>query len=459
MLRTTKQSGMAMVLALVLVAIFASLAIAFAAGTDFNARQSSSLADVCGARLQAESGVSYFVSLFSQNTFPPTADSGQALSDAVASCLSDNLDGSGNLAGQSVSYDGNTISVPEILVNGTDQGFSAHLSLEGNENVRLVVTGRDGTVSRTVRIDLGLIPDASAVFGYGVASRGRIAMWGGAEILGVNDPVEGSVLSALPSGEAISMRGRCTVDGDLSASGSSSYVSFRGNNNSVGGTSDMNEILTEHVHLGVPDPDFPEVDTSAFEPFATTVIDASWGNLNGGTYNNVRIAAETDPQFGNNVTINGVIYIESPNVVVFKSDCVINGVVITETGTGNSSCTIEFRSTVTANSVETLPDTPEFADLKLLTGTFLIAPGFEVHFKGQANSFNGAMAADKVDMWGHTSLTAKGFVIGLSDKDLTLHGNATINIDQDGVDDTPAGFNLPMVLFPLMDTYVETTGQ
>jgi len=447
-----RRPGFAHIIALAMLVVFCTLAVGLVATTDSAMRQSANARHTMDARLAAESGMGYLLREFAEIRLP-TSTTEQTFVQELHAYLSEALDGTPNLGGQVVSCDACGVYVPSIEA-GQGKTFSAHVSpLAYDGTCRLWVTGRAGQVTRTVAMDLMLSPRPAAIFGFGVASRGPIALWGHAEILGVNEPDEASVLSTYMAGTAIDVHGHVTVDGDASLTADIDAFELKGQNNSIGGASDPDEILDHHVHADVDEPEFPEVDPSIFEPFATEEI--SDKKANKATYTNIRIKANSDTQFGNDCVINGVVFIEAPNDITFKSDCVINGVIATEEGTGDSSCQITFKSKVTSNPVETLPDTPEFHDLRQLTGTFLLAPGFGVNFKGQGSSVNGCVAADKIDMWGHSSLTAKGYVINLSARELTMHGNCDIRIDQEGADDTPAGFSCPIGLALIPDTYRE----
>jgi len=208
-------------------------------------------------------------------------------------------------------------------------------------------------------------------------------------------------------------------------------------------------------------PDFPSFDTSGLAALATGgVIDASTPiNEVGQVFNNVRIAAGTNPVFAKDVSLNGVIYVEAPNIVQFEAKATINGLIATEeSGLPLESCQLRFAGRVEASGVDTLPDTPEFTLVKEQTGTFIAAPGFGVTFSGNFSAINGCIAADQLTFTGTAEGTVRGSVIGLKDELTDVGGNVGIYVDRTNADENPAGFVNSLGMVPLPDTYAEVVG-
>src|ERR1051325_2477999 len=113
------------------------------------------------------------------------------------------------------------------------------------------------------------------------------------------------------------------VSGDISITNPNGNVTTSG---SVGGSSDSNDIQTNHVHKGVDEPEFPTVDTSMFIPYATNLYTPGKG-----TYSNIRIPPNTNPSFNGGAVLKGVIYIQQPNQVTFNGNASIQGVIVTDT--------------------------------------------------------------------------------------------------------------------------------
>ena len=97
----------------------------------------------------------------------------------------------------------------------------------------------------------------------------------------------------------IEIGGHASIAGDLYVVGQdASAVSLNGNGLSVGGTSDIDEIIEDHLHVTTEDPGFPEVDTSGFAGFATNVVDANTDFSGGQVFTNIRCRSTPPPSTG-----------------------------------------------------------------------------------------------------------------------------------------------------------------
>ena len=135
-------------------------------------------------------------------------------------------------------------------------------------------------------------------------------------------------------------------------------------NISIGGSS-ISTVWQQFVHTGVSEPEFPTIDPSVYEPYATNIIN---GNPSGKNFSNIRIKANTNPSFAGNTTIKGVMFIETPNRIRFTGNCTIQGVIVVQANpTGDlSSNQLSFTGNVNASGPETLP--ASYGDLRTLTG-------------------------------------------------------------------------------------------
>ncbi|MCP4377526.1 MAG: hypothetical protein GY794_15285, partial [bacterium] len=224
---------------------------------------------------------------------------------------------------------------------------------------------------------------------------------------------------------------------------------------------DTDEILASHTHLSQTEPDFPEFDLSPFPGLTTDVVDSSTRTSGNVTFNNIHILPNTNPTFNGNVVLNGIVYIEAPNNVKFNGNLVINGFVVTSDGgslplSGNQ---ITFNGNVSVPGVDALADTEEFAAVKEMKGTSILAPGFGVTFKGNNGEINGLVAADQLTFQGNTSLGGNltGMILGLADYPMELKGNTkiTINRPDDGI--VPAGFKYTTSFGVVTNSYAEST--
>jgi len=452
---TLQPRGFASVLALILLATFASLATVFACGANMNLKTVTNQVEGNQTRLEAESGMAYLSYVLQQTSLPAGATWQDALDD-LAAALQSSLNGTANVDGQEVSYSGSVISVPQIET-GNGNGFTATLSLNVDDTIRLRVTGYGAGSTYQAQMDFSVSAARSGALDYGVASRGKITMVGNAKILGANEPAEGNVLSATYSDlEAVSLTGNCCLAGDLFIANPDAHVSLTGNV-TIGGESQWSGDIEDHVHIGVGDVTFPEADPSIFEPFATNIVDASTPTSGNRAFSNIRILANTNPTFAGNITLKGVVFIETPNRVKFSGNLHLTGVVVTQdAGDDNlSSNYIKFSGNTSTLGVESLPDLPEYAARRELPGTFLVAPGFSTQFTGNFGTVNGAMAADEFKFTGNAGGVVHGPIINWGDTEFKLTGNANLTIDRDGSPGLPAGFMGSSMPVALPETYQE----
>lgn len=446
--------GIASVLAIVMLAILFTLALSIAAVSNQNEIQAANQSRAEAARMQAEGGLSFLLQRLSGVSLPHGSQ-GAAVLAAVGNSLAAQLNGTNNLAGATVTNSGGTVTVPLIVTDAAaGRGFSATLSMDSNTVLRLRVTGTSGGANRTARICLNAITGRSAAFNYGVAARGPIQMKGNAQLLGVNQNNEADLFTAAYVDVAVSLFGSAVIEGDLSLSDPAGDVDLS-SNAVVGGETGADRW--DHVHKGVGNVEFPEVDPSVFEPFATTLVNSSNLNSLGNTLTNIRIAAGTNPTFNNDMVINGVVFVEVPNKVTFNGNLSLTGVIVTQDAGHNNTSNnlIKFNGTSNAAGVESLPDTPEFAALKAMPGSFILAPGFEVNMSGNFGVAAGCMAAETFKFSGTTTGTVKGSIISYGTTTFLETGTAVINIDRSGGTSQPPGFTTRSLLVPDMDTYGE----
>jgi len=152
-----------------------------------------------------------------------------------------------------------------------------------------------------------------------------------------------------------------------------------------------------------------------------------------------------------------VTFIDTPNEVTFLGDLDVIGPIVTEDAGDDAldQNRLHFSGNTSTHGAEALPDEAQFAGLKELPGTFLLAPGFSAQFTGNFGTINGTMAADEFGFTGDATGTVHGWVINWGDTEFTMGGNASLTIDHEGLDEKPFGFKMPSILSPLPETYEE----
>jgi hypothetical protein len=436
--------------------VFSSLGLALATVTNLGLRKSDNHRAAADALLAAESGMSFMLHQLNTVRLPGTTTQETFVTN-LAEVLGKTLNGTGNLGNETVSGIGETFHVPGIKLE--EKLFWCRLTWVQKNRCRMITRGWGSGLSREIAIDLDLIPRQPRVFDYGLASRGKISIFGNAKIVGVNDPSEANVLSATRDNiEAIHVDGQAVISGDLSVTDIKNKIVITGSPSIAGSTDPA--VYCQHLHFGVDEPDFPELDTAPLVAFAKNVVDSTTDvTTSGQTFTNIRIAAGTNPIFAANTTINGAVYVEAPNIVRFEGGTTINGFVVTEDNSLNiETCQVFFSGHVDAIGVDALPDTEEFAAIKQQTGTFVVAPGFSVTFEGSFSTINGSIAADRLTFTGTAEGVIKGSVIGLEDRITKVGGNVEIQVDHRNSDPNPAGFVESFAFEPDANSYTELLG-
>jgi hypothetical protein len=388
---------------------------------------------------------------------------------------------------QSVSYNGNTVTIPAITLDGAT--FSATLTLIETEPVaklRLTVTGQSGIVTRDLSTQYAAAGTGRTIFDYAVASKGKVAFGSNSKLIDKDDANSADILAMQVVKDTIEVTGSAEVQGELMVTGGKKehlVTLGNGNNSIVHGVSDPDTIMNDYVHE-VPPPPFPEIDITEFtdEISTWTVIDSSTSKVNKNAknvpvgeinddgqweLNNVMIESGANYSFGKDTVINGVVYIKSPNNVTFGSKVTINGVIVTDDGNIDGDrttldSTITFTGQAATGGVDSLDDDDGslFGDLPSMTGTSILAPGFGVTFKGTSDSYAGTIAADSIEFRGNTSggPGLDGSVIGLNENfSVNVSGTAQLDVSRTTSTDVPPGFTLDneISLEPVPGSYSE----
>ncbi len=435
--------------------LFSTLAVGFYVASSLSTQVSRNERSSTIAQQGAESGMEYMRYQLGAMTVPPGTTNDTLLA-TVYGLLSSSMNGGPNMGPDVLTLSNGKIYVPGnpshfiTLDSRTGAAFQATIEQSGDKLLCTVIgaSGTSTTVQRGVQLSFKNAPKASAIFNYGVASKGKVVTGGASYILGSPDPALGSVLSTSTDSTPVVIGGK-QVSGDISITNATGTVSYSGA--SIGGTTDPTKIA-DHIHKGVADPAFPTVDSTVYT--SAVPLTAYSG---GKTLTNMYIPAGTNPSFNGNTTINGVLLIKAPNVVTFGGNVTITGVIVTDNNVPFNSTTnvLNFSGNIKAYGVQSLPNTSTYANLRSLTGAFLLAPGFNVSFSGNFGTVAGSIIAGAVSMTGNAGGTVQGSVITTEDQPLTLNGSSDITIASTGTSNYPAGVSFGSYYSPLPDTYVE----
>jgi hypothetical protein len=281
--------------------------------------------------------------------------------------------------------------------------------------------------------------DISA-FDYGIVSMGPIRATGNFTTTSTGNPMDASICSATYSQvQAVKITGNANIAGEVFISNPAGQASITGSA-TIGGASGSDAL--QHIHIGSGDPDIPEVAPEVFRPLATTLMTPSTPTTGNNTYDNLYIPAGRNPTFSGNVELRGVTFIEMPNKVQFTGNCNVTGVVVTEDAGDNhyDDNTIKFTGNSHFYDVSALPDEPQFAQIKQMPGSSLLAPGFGLTMTGNFSIVAGWIAADKFTFTGNVSGTFRRGIINYGDTEFRATGNASLIFDRSVYPGTPPGF-------------------
>jgi len=446
-----RQTGSALLITLIFVALFASMAVALAIASDTNLAISRNRIEIAQARNLVEAGL-----LLAQREIGGLEVTGSDATEVHASLASHFQAAWANaemINAAGITANASGVTFPSIRVLGPD-GRTGTITLalasdggvEDSPTITLTSTGQFGGATRTAYYDFNIRSGFRILSDYGLASKSPIVMTGNATIDGANNDAEGSLFSCSDSdGRAIEMKGQSQITGDAAISAPDAEI-YVGPNATVGGEQIDN----------APDHEWPDVDTAHFEQYVQSTYTGN-GREEDGTYTNIRIPPNTNPTFNGNTNLYGVIYIESPNQVTFNGNANICGIVVCEEPAVENFDTnsLTFNGNLTASGVEYLPSDPSYDGLRDETGTFLLAPGYSAKFNGNFSTVNGYIAAGQLDFTGSASGTVRGGVLNLSDSSFTLGGGAHLTIDKQNADQHPAGFSRRYSLICVSGSYRE----
>jgi hypothetical protein len=380
--KTLNRKGITSVLAMLFLVLFTILAIGFYASVTTGVQVAGNQQRSNKARLAAESGVQFMRYKLAHVTIPTTST--DVLEDLYQD-LKAALENTSNLGGTSyhVNKTNGVIYIPAeansyIPLDTTENtGFNATIK-EWNGDIICTVAGQSGQTStknfKSCSIQFTRVTVPYSTFDYAVASKGQVLMQKGSltGVTGVSTDDIATMMSSKGSGVAISVSGG-TIGGDLNVL-DDSLASVTGG--SVGGTTNLSSIMNAHVHE-VPAPTFPTFDTSVFAAYATTTYSS------GSTLSNVRIPRNTNPKFTGGATIQGIVYVESPNNIEFRGNVKLNGFIVFENTNSSSQNVIDMRGNFTWG---TLPSGAAYDTLRSTTGIAILGPTASMTMSGSADS-------------------------------------------------------------------------
>ncbi len=439
--------GVAFLIIIIFVALFACMAVALATTSDMNMLVSRNRLESNQAATLVETGL-----LLAQKELGGAQIAGtnaEAVHTSIAAHLRSLWASSSTVDAGAIADDAGGVVLPPITLTRAD-GRTGTISLvitsdggvDDTPTIEIASTGRFGKAVRTAYYDLGV--DSAMFNAYGIVTRSKIVMTDSATIQGANNDREGGILSTTTSvTRAIDMSGSASISGDAAATNPDAEIRTSEDAN-VGGSK-----IT-----GAPEPPWPTVQTADFEQYVEEVV---VGDVSNTTLHNIRIPAGTNPTFSGNVNLYGVVYIESPNIVTFEGNTNICGIIVAEEpAVENLEINqILFAGNLSASGVQNLPAESRYDGLRDETGSFLLAPGYSAEFSGNFSTIGGCMVAGKFVFRGNAAGTIGGTIINLNDSVVELKGNANLTIDKNAADPHPAGLSEAYALVCVRGSYRE----
>jgi len=434
-LSSSRRHGLTSMLAMLYLTLFATLAVGFYTTTNTSVQVSMNEQRRYRALGAAESGMDFMRYQLFQTSIPPTTLTANMLTE-VQKDLAAQLNGTPNMKTMTVGIDilGTEINIPSektqyITLAADGSKFRAVITRPFNDRricVKVIGCYANNALGNADQAAVQLTYDPSErptnFFDNGMASKGTVTIDTKNPIAGI-PAGEASILStSLANPPVIMTTG--SIAGDITVMNGVNPSIAAGV--SVGGSSIQADILANHVgHIDAATvPEFPTPDTSIFAKYATTMYVAGKAS-----YDNVYIPANLNPTIGGPITFRGVILIKSPNNVKFNGNVNIQGIVVTDNSGIGTLLTNVLTFTGAGNTtsgLETLPNLPQFAELRQMGGSFVIAPGYDIKFTGSFNAIAGTVVGDRINVQGSTDLAITGSLVSLKNT-LTMGTNGIIS--------------------------------
>ncbi|UCC97805.1 MAG: pilus assembly PilX N-terminal domain-containing protein [Phycisphaerales bacterium] len=431
----------ALIVSLMFVLIFSALAISMMTLSSTNIQLASNHHNVNAALATAQSGqevIRYWLSrvLFSSST--PQAEYFTTIVAALQNDLSDSA-----VTNLTVQSDGTIGAV--MLDSTTGRRFDGSLKIDASQPTILQtrVTGYSGDIKRAIDIQYNIQPYVFPIFNFGLATKGPVNFPGNPTITAVNSAWEADIfIESLANPIAMLSIGNLNFDGEVNIGNPVANVDFQSDVQIAGDHGQT--AIDNHVSIGNDSPEFPVPDTDRFRTYATgPLIDSSTDlSAPGITLTNAMIKAGTNPVFQGTATINGVLFIESPNRVTFGKNVALNGIIVGDGDVHNpdpGTRRIDIQGNFASGPY---PNDPQFDALRAEEGTSILAPGFFTTFSGNFSTLEGVIAVSGIHFSGNVNAQIKGSIVNYSNSPTVVEGNAVMNFDRAGSTKIPAGFDL-----------------
>ena len=438
----TLQNGSALIVCMVVLVVCSALAVGLAAISGANVEIADNQRGANQAFASAESGLETIRYWLSRVTMPSSTPPAQYFDTVINAVRADLL--ANGITNMTIQNDG---TIPSVTLDAaTGRSFTAVLSCDPcTPNVlTATVRGTSGEMARTIRVDFSIEPYTFPIFDYGLATKGALNFPQNPTLTGAAENWEADIyIESLSDVLAVQVGGNSNFDGNIDIGNPLGTVDFQGDVQIAGDHGQT--AIDNHVNIGADQVEFPVPQTAPFQSYATG------GNVNpavltapGPTLVNQVIPAGMNPTFTGSVTVQGILFIEQPNVVTFAKNVELQGLIVADGNAANPGTNaIKFEGNFSSGPY---PADSQFDAIRQEQGSSIIAPGFGVSFTGNFASVNGVMAASSMYFSANASATVKGTMISYSQDPTVVNGNISMNFDRTAMVEIPAGFDLLRVL-------------
>jgi hypothetical protein len=406
--------------------MFSALAVGFYAATTTAVQVASNDQQSAFAQTASESGMDFMRFQLAQVKIPPGTPANAIMSTLYAQ-LAANMNGTRNMGTDVVGLSGNVIRIPADTTHFIKldpaglAGFTITITAWGSDVVVKAAGhyGATASVGRAISMDFTTKFLPTTVYDFAVASQGQVVVSKGTVggTVGVGSSIA-TIMSDQPIPSAVTITGGA-VGGDINLVTGGAAVVTGG---SVGGTSNAAVIAAQHEHIVDPAPEFPTVDTTVFAAYATNTYVSG-----AAIQQNIVIPAGTNPKFNSGDTVQGIMYVKSPNVVTFRGDFNLAGFIVFENAGSTAVNSLDFRGNVTQSP---LPPGATFDAVRTASGVSILAPTAAVTMSGSTDSrSNGSIIVGTFNFGGAANLVMNaGTLMTLSSGPNSMVINGTKNI-------------------------------
>ncbi len=463
--------GITSAIAIIFLVSMALMALGFYALTTTATSLSKNDRRTAKSLMAAESGIQFMRNRLAHVTIPPATTSANLLNELYTDLVSDDVI-AGNIGSAAITRSGNVVTIPFITTDTNENsGFIVTLTDIGAiGEIVCTVKGRTGTGAsvsqKGVRLDFTRRSINTSIFDNAVATKGKFVMTKGgiSGISGVSSDSIIKIMSAQPTAPAITMTGGIIGSAaggelgvllDANSDGKADATATAISGGSVHGTTNITSIKNNYVKLVSP-PEFPVVDTAQFAAYATSTYTSGSTTLK-----NVRIPAGTGTVvspliIAGGSTVQGILYIESPNYVQFAGNTNMQGFIVFEKANSSAVNVLNCTGNFTYGN---LPDDAEFDPLRAITGISILAPTASLMMTGSADSqIRGNMILGNFRNGGSADVSIeKGSIITMDTSvDSAIFNGKTVKFASTGADNQPsAGLTYTQKFVPSKGSYLE----